>query len=231
MAKLVRKHQKVFAGDVSPTNVVAKFGSYAASAPSYSSDPDVIQELAAYGSGWGSALVNNYTPALQDMNALFFLITRQLAYLFQAGVPEWSATETYYIGSTVNDGSGNIFASLADNNINNALTDGTKWIPVFNRKITVTGTLSSMYQALATDWLIVMNPTNLDTFGLPLASTCPGREYIVKNAQSSYGSVAVFAWNGSSYGGAIDGETGGVYMDPLTSKRFISNGTTWSIVS
>ena len=86
MARLFRAVQKIFCGDVPPTNVVAVFGSLKAGSPAFSSNPDDIQSLPAYGAGWAGATVLNQAPALQDMNALQYLFSRQLKYLFQEGI-------------------------------------------------------------------------------------------------------------------------------------------------
>lgn len=128
MTKLASKSQKIFCGDVSPNNVVSVFGSNKAGSPAFSSDPDTIQSLAAWTEGWSQAVITNSAPSIQDMNSFFFVATRQLAYLLQGGIGEWNAAITYYIGSLVNDGNGTIYKSVADDNINNALTDSTKWM-------------------------------------------------------------------------------------------------------
>lgn len=128
MAKLTVKAQKIFCGDVSPNNVVSVFGSNKAGSPAYSSDPDTIQSLSAWTEGWSQAVITNSAPSIQDMNSFFFVATRQLAYLLQGGIGEWNAAITYYIGSLVNDGLGTIYKSIVDDNINNALTDATKWM-------------------------------------------------------------------------------------------------------
>lgn len=129
MAKITRAIQKIFCGDVPAIDNVAVFGSLAASSPDYSDDPIEIQSLAAYGQGWESATVLNQAPALQDMNALQYLFSRQIAYQMQAGIPEWIATQTYYIGSWAISSAGIPYVSIVDNNLNNALTDATKWTP------------------------------------------------------------------------------------------------------
>lgn len=132
MAKITRKTQKIFAGGAiaSPTGVIAQFGSLAATAPQYSSDPDVIQALAAFTAGWTAALINapdgNASPAMQDDNAIKYLVTRQLAYLFQDGMAEWDAGTTYFTDSFVKSG-GAIFISKTDNNLGNAVTDTNNW--------------------------------------------------------------------------------------------------------
>lgn len=128
MPKLTTKAQKIFCGDVSPNNVVAVFGSNKAGSPAYSNDPDTIQSLDAWTNGWTGAVGTNLAPSIQDMNAFFYVASRQIAYLFQGGVGEWNADITYYIGSLVSDGAGTLYKSLVDDNINNALTDSTKWM-------------------------------------------------------------------------------------------------------
>jgi len=127
MAKLTREMQKIFCGDVPPNNVVAVFGSLKNGTPTFTDDVTAIQALPAYGAGWAGATVLNQAPALQDMNALQYLFSRQLAYLFQAGIPEWNSETTYYVGSWATDSAGVPYVSLGNNNLNNALTDATKW--------------------------------------------------------------------------------------------------------
>lgn len=139
MAKLVRRLQKIFGGSLVASNNIAKFGSLRISSPAYSLDPLDIQTT-EYLNGWAAALWDNKSPALQDMNALFYLITRQMAYQFQAGIPEYDATTTYYTGSIVNNGYGVIYRSLADDNTGNALSDSTKW--VYTRSLARAGLIS-----------------------------------------------------------------------------------------
>lgn len=128
MAKIVRKLQKIFGIDAGPTEI-GVIGSLAAGSPAYAAtkDPDEIQALSNYTDGLYSTVVGSNSPSMQDDNALYYLVTRQLAYLYQAGIPEWNAETTYYIGSVVSNGSGAFFVSLVDDNINQALTDTTKW--------------------------------------------------------------------------------------------------------
>lgn len=126
MAKITRKIAKIF-GSSAGVNQIGTFGSLAAGSPAYTTDPTVIQSLANYLTGWFGAVVGGNSPAIEDMNALCYLFAYQIAYVMQEGVPEWDATTTYYIGSLVNNGSGVIYVSLTDTNLNNALTDATKW--------------------------------------------------------------------------------------------------------
>lgn len=127
MSKITRKEQLIFGGNLVAAGNIAKFGSLRISAPGYSLDPDAIQ-TAEYLNGWAGALSSNKAPAMQDMNALEFLVTRQLAYLMQAGVPEWCVTTPYFIGSTVATATGKLYTAIADNT-GIAVTDRTKWKP------------------------------------------------------------------------------------------------------
>ena len=118
MAKLTRKSAKVFAEQANAAvGGIAQFGSLAAGDIQYSKDVDVIQSLDAYKEGWASAVVGNKSPAMEDRNALDYLLSYQQAYIMQHGVPEWLSTETYYKNSYVVDSNGELRVSIGDNNI------------------------------------------------------------------------------------------------------------------
>ena len=118
MAKLQRKSAKVFAEQANAAvGGIAQFGSLAAGDIQYSKDVDVIQALDAYKQGWASAVVGNKSPAMEDRNALDYLLSYQQAYIMQHGVPEWLSTETYYQNSYVVDSNGELRVSVGDNNI------------------------------------------------------------------------------------------------------------------
>lgn len=130
MSRLSRITQKIF-GSSAANNQIAQFGSLASGSPvlypAGSADPSAIQSLANYLTGWFGAVVGGNSPAIEDMNALCFLYAYQLAYLMQSGIAEWDAGTTYYQGSLVQDGTGSVYTSIVDTNLNNPLTDGTKW--------------------------------------------------------------------------------------------------------
>jgi len=132
MANLSRALQKLFCNDVSAAGNVAQFGSLAAAAPTFSKDPAVIQALGAFTQGWQSATVGNQSPALEDFNGLLYLLTYQIAYVLQKGVPQWISGEVYYTNSMAQSG-GVIFVSLVDNNTS-AVTDTNKWSPLIPRE-------------------------------------------------------------------------------------------------
>lgn len=117
MAKLQRKSAKVFAEQAqAAVGGIAQFGSLAAGDIQYSKDVDVIQALDAYKNGWSSAVVGNKSPAMEDRNALDYLLSYQQAYIMQHGIPEWLSTETYYENSYVVDSNGELRVSTIDNN-------------------------------------------------------------------------------------------------------------------
>src|SRR4051812_8534974 len=116
MAKITRKTQKIFGQDAG-ANEIAQVGSLAASAPTFTTDPETIQALANYLNGWFDVAIGSSSPAIEDMNALCYLYAYQLAYLMQAGIAEWDDGTTYYIGSFVGDGAGGLYISLTNTNL------------------------------------------------------------------------------------------------------------------
>lgn len=128
MAKLTRKNIKVFAGNASNNGV---FGSLQANNPTLSNDVETIQSLNAWGEGWNAATeTSEELPPLEEIQAVEYVTTYQQAYLMQEGIPEWAASVTYYKGGIVKTISGTnfkLYASLADNNTGNDVSDTTKW--------------------------------------------------------------------------------------------------------
>lgn len=121
-------------------NQLEQFGSLAAGSPVYVT-PDaaaipIIQALSNYLEGWFGGVVGSNLPAIEDMNAMFYLFAYQLAYNFQAGIAEWDAGTTYYQNSLVTSGS-DIYRSLTDTNLNNPVTDATNWANATQSKNTV----------------------------------------------------------------------------------------------
>ncbi len=126
MAKITRAFQKIFADGITPTGNIAVFGSLAAGSPAYSKDPVAIQSLSQWSQGWGPSIIGNQSPALEDFNAYQYLISRQIAYLLQAGIAEWEATTVYYTGSFCAV-AGVIYRSKTDANQGNAVSDIVNW--------------------------------------------------------------------------------------------------------
>lgn len=131
MPKILRAVQKVFGGALAAAGNIAQFGSLKAGAAAYTLDPKTLQALANYDQAWGGATIGNNSPPKQDRNALDYLFSRQLAYILQAGVPEWDADTIYFQGNLVSNGANppTLLYSVTDNNVGNAISNATYWLP------------------------------------------------------------------------------------------------------
>jgi len=134
MGKLSRVDMKIF-GSSGGTTEFGQFGSDAAGAALTTKDLATIQALSEYLEGWYSATSSgSEPPAIQDMNGLFLLITSQLRYFMQMGMPEWLAAQDYYIGSWVQV-AGVLYMSKtgtdgSPNTGHNPVSDSTNWTQV-----------------------------------------------------------------------------------------------------
>lgn len=229
MAKIIRKRQDIFAGGVPASNVVAQFGSFQNATPNYSHDLDVIQALPAWENGFADAVVNNYAPAMQDINALFYVVTSQLAYLMQNGIAVYNSTTEYSIGSLVTDDVGGLYMSLTNTNTGNALTSAANWLNYYSKRVTLI-TTSLNYTVLNSDWYIRWSDaaTSENHFiDLPTPSAAnSGREIIVKYTGGTVISQLVVRVTGGS---TIDGAATSLF-NQYNSRRFISNGTNWEVI-
>ncbi len=106
MAGLTRKTAIAFGLQGSTSNF-GQFGSKQAGSPQTSQDPAIIQQLAAWGDGWTSAVVSGDKAAyIEDMNGFCLVDSYQITYLFQMGIPEWDANTLYFTGSVVQGAAG-----------------------------------------------------------------------------------------------------------------------------
>lgn len=137
MAKITRATQKIFAGNANINDVTA-FGTAKDASPVKTKDPALLQSTAFF-QGWNAAVEADYAPFEEDTNGLCYLLTRQLAYLYQQGTPEWDAGTTYYKNSlctVVENNNLVIKRSLTDENINNnPLTDLVNWTDFFSQRV------------------------------------------------------------------------------------------------
>lgn len=137
MPKITRATQRIF-GSNAPSTQITAFGTAMTANPVYTTDPAELQTNASL-DGWAAAIEADKAPFEEDTNGLFYLITRQLAYLFQQGIPEWDANTTYYQNSqcsVMQDGILVIKRSLTDNNIgNNPTTDNVNWVDYFSQRV------------------------------------------------------------------------------------------------
>ena len=121
MARIDRKTQLIF-GNTAGATGITEYGSPAAGSAVFSTDLDNIQ-TPAWLSGWSAAaLAGNEIPTFQDFNAIHFVATSQIAYLFQEGLPAFDTGTTYYTNSIVKKpGTYEIYGSLINDNSGNAL--------------------------------------------------------------------------------------------------------------
>lgn len=128
MAKLTRIFQNLFGRDGNQSHF-GQFGSRVSAPPGFNTkDPASIQALSAFiTNGWLDAINgSNKAPFLEDMNGVFFLIFYQICQLFQDGIAVWDPSTPYFTGSVVRkDGTFELYGSLTDNNVGNALPNQT----------------------------------------------------------------------------------------------------------
>jgi hypothetical protein len=168
MSKITRITQLIF-GSTAGANQMGVFGSLAAGTPTFATNVGTgsngVQNLGNYLSGWFAAILGANSPSIQDMNGLFWLVTYQLAYMMQEGVPEWDSATTYYTGSLVSSG-GALYISKVDTNLNHAVTSTAYWISLsnqlaFNPQVTqnlaarAVGTWTTESAAEADQWLTI----------------------------------------------------------------------------
>lgn len=127
MAKLTRVFKKIF-GDAGIA--INQFGTDALNAPVATKNRTTLQALAAYGAGWGAAVVGGLrVPAFEEMNALQYLTDSDIAYIYQEGIAEYDANTPYFIGSLVKETlTSKIYKSLTDDNTGNVLSDVVNWV-------------------------------------------------------------------------------------------------------
>jgi len=81
MPAIPRHAQKIFGQSLTPSGNVAVYGSLAAGAPAYPATTDDLTTIqsAAWLLGLNNALIGNRSPALEDLNGLFVVLSQQIA--------------------------------------------------------------------------------------------------------------------------------------------------------
>lgn len=227
MSKITRKVARLF-GSTAGATEVKQFGSLAAGAPVQTADPDTIQALANWLTGWYGAVIGNNSPALQDWNAFSLVMAYQIAYLMQAGVAEWEAQTTYYKGSLAQVG-GQVFVSIVDTNLNNAVTDSTKWVCQEGAPVNLTFANTGYVLSGTNAWektALVNTASGATSVVFPAASTCKGRRLtLVKTSADVNGIVATVTG-----GGTINGAASQTYDTQYAAFEHISTGTEWVVL-
>lgn len=139
MSKVERVLQKIF-GDIAASGEFGVIGSKASGSPVTTKDLETIQQDPKYLEGLFSITSDQGTsrlPYTEDINSLFYLITSQLKYIYQDGVPEWIVSEDYYSNESVVKLGGVIYISTFGTEItpnvgNSPEINGDKWLPIAN---------------------------------------------------------------------------------------------------
>jgi len=195
MPRLSRWTQKVFAKDASNNGV---FGSAQVGSKILSNDLDDLQSLPAFLTGWIDAVIGvKKFPALEEFQALDYINTYQLAYLFQEGIPAYDSGTTYYENSIVKKpGTYEIYGSLIDDNIGNALpaaVSDSNWqflqdlsaiVPDATESVKGIARIATVAQVAAgTDDATIVSPLKLAPFKTP---TGTGMDFWGSAAPSGY---------------------------------------------
>lgn len=226
MARPSRYTQKTF-GTGAGTNQMSEFGSFAAGTPVRDNGatitPAIVQALSNYTTGWVSAVEANNSPCIEDMNSLCYLFAYQLFYGLTLGVPEWDSGTTYWTGSIVQDGSGNLYTSLTNTNLNNALTSTTNW-----RKGSGSPTVqtkSSTYQILPGDRFVKVSGTFTAT--LPDATLNSGLEITLVKTDSNATTTTINTLSAQT----ISGSSSVILTEQYSFYKMFSDGSNWYLSS
>lgn len=137
---LDRKYQKIFGGSLTPTGNISVYGTKKEGNVSYSDNLDLIQS-----NNWLLGMIggtsSDKAPYLQDLNGIFYAITKQLAYIFQAGIPEWESQTEYFANKSFVSYGGNIYIALQDNTNKQPNTELAYW-QVVNKDVFLNNGLS-----------------------------------------------------------------------------------------
>ena len=119
-----RKYQKIF-GKNAATEDIGVVGSKNEGTAQNSKDVETIQSLSNWETGLRAQVNSSDAPYLQDQNAIFYVITSQLAYLFQSGIAEWNSQTEYIANRSVVLRSGKVYVALANStNVEPEVTSG-----------------------------------------------------------------------------------------------------------
>lgn len=125
MTKIKRVTQKIF-GVNAPSDDIAVMGSFKTGTPVYTDDVEKLQNT-AYESGYGATLIANEAPFMEEQNSVPYILSKQLAYMFQEGIPEYDEDTTYYTNSICKVENKLYFSTVDDNKGNNPTGDTTNW--------------------------------------------------------------------------------------------------------
>lgn len=123
---LDRKYQKIFGGSLTPTGNISVYGTKKEGNVSYSDNLDLIQS-----NNWLLGMIGGTSPDkapyLQDLNGIFYTITKQLAYIFQAGISEWDSQTEYVANKSFVSYGGDIYVATQNNTNEQPSANSSYW--------------------------------------------------------------------------------------------------------
>lgn len=245
-SKIERKYQKIFS-NTGPTGIVGQFGSYKAGSPVYSLDVATICALDKWNEGINGSSINSAPPAIQDMNSLFYVITRWLYYHFEVGIPEWQTTSisrefSSYVSYKDNGVTGIYLSATANPNNDPVLLEGThinsrpnQWQLIFKQKSfdACPGSASDWYVNASHSFSIVQTYTSPTTgiIYLPdIYESMNGKHFTVFIDNTSIHTTSNFTFKTMNTTGIIDGSTTkslSVAGDSYALKNFVCDGSAY----
>ncbi len=122
MAGITRKTAKIFASGAGGTGVAVP-GSVAAGSVAYSTDVATLQST-AFENGLADMIIagTKRLPVYEEINAVEFVLSTQIAYLLERGIPEYDSGTSYNATDVVRKtGTYELYGSVGNSNLGNAL--------------------------------------------------------------------------------------------------------------
>ena len=180
--KLARKAQTIFAYLCSDEQMCA-FGTpnpQLLGDPVFTKDVEEIQ-TSIYERGWfPETLSGNIRPYAEDMNGLHYVHSYQLAYLLQAGIPEWNKDTPYYQNCICRVGA-TLYIALTTNNNSYPPDHSSDWTPF------TTGADDYMPVGASLEWNSNTVPSDKWKFEQGQWLACSEYELLYSRLQNTYG--------------------------------------------
>ena len=231
MTNYTRLTGKVFGSSATATGddpEIGQFGSALAGTYNGTTDVATIQSLPAWQKGFiGCVTPNTQFPPLPEMTGVGKVLSYQICYLLQKGIPAWDSGTTYY----TNDWcayNGKLYISKTDENLNNLPTNTTYWDKF-------TGGFSRNYGEIVTSSLPLTDSTlhladgsllsqqnypDFVSYVANLYNSLPSGEFSQATQNATLGNNN---WTGIAYGN-------GIYV-AVNKSGYVStstNGSTWT---
>lgn len=177
MASNLTRYTNQLFGSAAGTNQIAQFGSLFAGTPQFvnTGNIETMMSLSNWLTGWDGAAIGGNSPAIEDMNAFCTVMSYQIGYIMQKGIPAWDSGTTYFTNDMVSS-AGKIYISVQDTNLNNAVSMTAWWTLIAGNVTTTLGDLTYGGTAGAITRLAGVNtaaPFVLSQTGTGSASAAP----------------------------------------------------------